>query len=1427
MKKALSFLLVLCLMFSLSVSAFAATATPAVDKVEVKAGEDVTVTLSLDKPIENLWAIGYNLYVDSDLFEFKSFAAGEANKNMQITNLKTNDKGTYYGISLVDTTSEGQNIEAGTFATIVFTAKETTEAKAGTFELVFEKGLHGDQSAVTGQEVGAAVTVTVNTAAAEPDGSAENPFLISTAADLIALSDKVYGGDTCTGLYYKVTNDIVLDSSTTFRPIGTGTSKYFAGNFDGQGHTISGLNVSYYSNSGFFGYVKNATLANFIVKGTVTGSQPVGGVVGSAVGSTLRNIGSEIDISSSANRIGGVVGYLSYDSGTGAASLVSGCYYSGTITSSSSSTGTGTSGTKVGGIVGFEQSTSASNASTVENCYNRGTLSATQSQASIGGIVGGAATGSRVTVKTSYNAGTVNASKYGNCGDIIGDSLMNVTTSGCPKGIPSNAAVLGDAFKDGPDGYPILAWEAGSGEPGHVCTLEEVAEVPAKCTETGVAKHYKCTECGKLYTDDKGVNETTLEDLATPATGHTYDDTLTCTVCQYVNPVLALIQEKAGDSFTAKSSTTQLWQATGTDGKTLEANGADTAVFTLTALKSGTLTVKTRILGMMQSKLTITSGETVKATLYSTDTSYAQTVTSDAIEVKAGDVLTFTYSNDYTYAKPADYYVQITSMTFTEAPQIVLTVNEKTADAADATEAAAFTKEQLVEKATTEPTIGYQYWRGGTQNLVVTTQYVTLADILGDITFEAGDKLIVKASDGFSVTYTYETLNTAKYYQAEENGTLEEIPAAIAIVWDSGSGTFEELEKSAYDSGSLRFGHGIASGEYGSAAGRRLISKVSEITVVHPCANHTLADKVITAATCTETGVSTKYCTVCGYVSTETFTTDALGHDLAYTENANGTHTASCTRGDYSVTEAHTYGDDGLCVCGAEKADFTGYTVALPVDAAEIGVGEEATVSLKVGHTDETVTAYNAYHFVLTYDADKLTYKGVSLTDAQVTDNNGTLTILGYGDDKATAQAITVTFEGKAAGTGTVALTAANIDALSNAHAQNAPAALIEPSSTEIIVTAVYDVTLPEGFTGEPTVKHGDDYTFEADNKNYDYKFDGSKMGDAAVDVVDNGDGTFTVKNVTGDLTITATKTGKTYNVTVTGSGKDDVTAAATATYGEDYTLTIDKKAGYNYAVTVTINGAAYSVTENNGSYTISGDKITGDIEINVVKTVQPITSTTIVFEGDGKDDVKGGTSQTATIGQDFTFEIDKKTGFDYTVKLGEIVLEPVNGVYTIPGADIGTDTIVVTVEKKAVYSVEVYEYVKADGQSVFLVLVSGTPGDGKVFAYDGNAMFHSAKYDAYAYLVFSNKTLAEVKTEAAAKITETAGTAAEIDYTGDVNKTGKIDVNDAQLVWNMYNAKYASFNAGATLEMFLRADLNGDKQLNVSDAAAVVGNIK
>ena len=53
------------------------------------------------------------------------------------------------------------------------------------------------------------------------------------------------------------------------------------------------------------------------------------------------------------------------------------------------------------------------------------------------------------------------------------------------------------------------------------------------------------------------------------------------------------------------------------------------------------------------------------------------------------------------------------------------------------------------------------------------------------------------------------------------------------------------------------------------------------------------------------------------------------------------------------------------------------------------------------------------------------------------------------------------------------------------------------------------------------------------------------------------------------------------------------------------------------------------------------------------------------------------------------------------------------------------------------------------------------------------------------------------------------------------------IDVNDAQLAYDMYKAKYDSFDAAVSMLKFLNADVNGDKKVNVTDATAIVNLIK
>ena len=57
---------------------------------------------------------------------------------------------------------------------------------------------------------------------------------------------------------------------------------------------------------------------------------------------------------------------------------------------------------------------------------------------------------------------------------------------------------------------------------GH--TLTAVAEVPATCETAGVKAHWKCSVCGKLFSDVEGKTETTLEKLTIPATGHAYGE---------------------------------------------------------------------------------------------------------------------------------------------------------------------------------------------------------------------------------------------------------------------------------------------------------------------------------------------------------------------------------------------------------------------------------------------------------------------------------------------------------------------------------------------------------------------------------------------------------------------------------------------------------------------------------------------------------------------------------------------------------------------------------------------------------------------------------------------------------------------------------------------------------------------------------------
>ena len=517
-------------------------------------------------------------------------------------------------------------------------------------------------------------------------------------------------------------------------------------------------------------------------------------------------------------------------------------------------------------------------------------------------------------------------------------------------------------------------------------------------------------------------------------------------------------------------------------------------------------------------------------------------------------------------------------------------------------------------------------------------------------------------------------------------------------------------------------------------------------------------------------------------------------------------------------------------VTAVDAPVFEGWAVSASEDKT-VTVGESAEVKVTVSNSDSTVTAYNAYDLTLTYDTDKLTYNSCTAADEQASvteDVPGTIRVIGYGSDKALDTAVaTLSFAAKGTGSAEVKITKAKVDTGDKAVGNDAPDATILDDTTVISVNG-YTVTLGEGLSGASTVAPGADYTFTAtDADNYDYVISAT-MGGETTTANDNGDGTYTIPGVTGNLVINATMTPKSYNVTVEGTGAGDVTAADKATYNTEYTFTVAEDANYTYTTTVTVGGNAYALgTPENGKYTIPGTDIKGDIVINVTKTLKPSSTVSVTKP----DYVKG--NDTATKGQDYTFTIDKEEGYEYsepTVKVGgqdvtDKVVKNEDGSYTIPGSTINGN-ITIEVSKTAAITVDVVEYVTLDGKVMYLVTASGTFAEGQVAKYDGMSMYWSEKYNAYAYLVISADNLEAVKTEAAAKVTVADGTSAgNVDYSGDVNGTKVVDVNDAQLTYDMYNTKYSSFDVVSMLK-FLNADVSGDKKVNTADAAAIVNLI-
>lgn len=225
-------------------------------------------------------------------------------------------------------------------------------------------------------------------------GTEADPHLVKTPDDLrwIAAYIDAQSADHYEGKFFQLANNIAFDGTeNNFAPMGSSGSKYFAGTFDGQNHSISGINMSGNGRQGLFGTIAGATIKNLTLSAStfnMTNNSAAGGIVAyvkkGLTTSTIENCHVTSDVNFSTQ---GVTGGIAGEVWSGATDI-QGCTSAATIELSNNNQ-------QVGGIVGHcgYTGTHLEDASyvTVANClyYGASLRAATNCAGYIGAILGG------------------------------------------------------------------------------------------------------------------------------------------------------------------------------------------------------------------------------------------------------------------------------------------------------------------------------------------------------------------------------------------------------------------------------------------------------------------------------------------------------------------------------------------------------------------------------------------------------------------------------------------------------------------------------------------------------------------------------------------------------------------------------------------------------------------------------------------------------------------------------------------------------------------------------------------------------------------------------------------------------------------------------------------------------------------------------
>ncbi len=328
------------------------------------------------------------------------------------------------------------------------------------------------------------------------DGTADNPYLVSTFGDLRQVANDLSAN-------YKQVNDIWMwGTKQNWDPI-----QNFTGSYDGDGYALNGMHIAdcedYYV--GLFGYVSEATLKNITLEEPVIDLNSSNSYAGALAGYAVKNIITNTHVrdacvtGATSGVFGGISGYTLYYSELAECSFtnayvdlpnasnvggiagdmrtsasVTACVASGEITAKSA----------LGGIAGY----TSSNAGAVQDCHVDLVLTA---EDTVGGIIGEY---NRSGLSRCYAEGTVNATEsswYGySAGGIVG--YLEPDWSNSADGAITACVALNEVVTDGDDCVgAIVGWTV-------ECDEDYVEE---GCVENGLTDCYSALSEEELTTD--------------------------------------------------------------------------------------------------------------------------------------------------------------------------------------------------------------------------------------------------------------------------------------------------------------------------------------------------------------------------------------------------------------------------------------------------------------------------------------------------------------------------------------------------------------------------------------------------------------------------------------------------------------------------------------------------------------------------------------------------------------------------------------------------------------------------------------------------------------------------------------------------------------------------------------------------------------